>query len=202
MADLEVCNNTGVSASVALGYKSGDAWMSEGWWNIAAGSCKAVVSGELKQRYYYLSPRGETDFVGEMDYTFCTQDESFTITGDEDCEKRGFGRERFFRIDTGDTAKSFSFTLTEKPGSEAGPPETAEGPVEDDAGDFPVPGNSFLTRGLLVACDEGGAGLVCSVNVDGWTYVGMESQGSPRAPLAELAAMAVGAAVEATSRST
>jgi uncharacterized membrane protein len=198
MADLEVCNNTGVSASVAIGYKSGDAWMSEGWWNIASGACKVVVSGELKQRYYYLSPRGETDFVGEMDYSFCTQDESFTITGEEDCEKRGFSRETFFRIDSGETAKSFSFALTEKPGSEAGPPETAEGPFEDDAGDFPVPGNSFARSGLLVACDEGGEGLACSVNVDGWTYVGAEGQGNPREPLAYLAGLDVGSEVRIT----
>jgi uncharacterized membrane protein len=195
-AGLEICNNTGVNASVAIGYKSGNDWMSEGWWNVAATACKEVVSGDLKQRYYYIAPRGDTDFEGAFDYSFCTQDQSFTITGDEDCEKRGFKREKFFQVDTGETSKSFSFALTEKPGSEKGPPETADAPAEDDAGDFPVPGNPFLTRGLLIACDEGGEGLVCSVNVDGWAYVGMESQGNPREPLEVLAGLQVGAEVE------
>ncbi len=110
-ADLEICNNTGYLASVAIGYSSGDTWVSEGWWNIEGGDCATVVDGDLPLRYYYLY--AEHDEVGggwSDEYYFCTSDNKFTIVGDTNCESRGYNTTGFVEIDTED-ALDFTFTL-------------------------------------------------------------------------------------------
>ncbi|MDJ0824787.1 MAG: DUF1036 domain-containing protein [Rhodobacter sp.] len=116
LAGLEICNETDLQQSVAIGYKGDRDWTSEGWWNIDPGDCALVVDGDLKQRYYYY--RAESDgreFQGQR-YVFCTQTEVFTIVGDTDCEDRGFAAQEFREIDTGATATKFTLSLVDTGG--------------------------------------------------------------------------------------
>ena len=101
-ADFTICNKTYGTVSVAIGYRDGDQWVSEGWWNLSYEDCAQVDQGDLRQTYYYV--RGESD-DGETywtdDYTFCYVDEVFTIRGDENCSGRGYKSGGFMEIDTG-----------------------------------------------------------------------------------------------------
>ena len=121
---LRICNDTALTQSVSVGYKGAEDWTSEGWWNIAPGDCATLLAGALQQRYYYY--RAEVDggdFDGE-NYMFCTSPEEYTIVGDVDCAERGYDREDFSQIDTGETARGFTFRLA---ASDAAPDAAAQG---------------------------------------------------------------------------
>ena len=100
-ADLKMCNNTSSRVGVAIGYKDKDGWASEGWWTIDAQKCKALLTGSLIARYYY---------VYAIDYEkggswggksmMCTRDKVFTIRGIGDCVSRGYQKTGFFEVDT------------------------------------------------------------------------------------------------------
>ena len=110
-AGLTICNKTGYTQGVSIGYKSGSNWVSEGWWNIDSGGCATVVNGALKNRYYYY--RAEIDggpFTGEG-YMFCTTPAEYTIIGDGNCRGRGYDRENFSQIDTGSTSTNYTLNL-------------------------------------------------------------------------------------------
>jgi len=110
-AGLNICNKTGSVQGISIGYKAGNNWVSEGWWNIDPGSCTTVVGGDLKNRYYYY--RAEINggpFDGEG-YVFCTTPSEYTIVGDKNCNARGYDREDFRQIDTGSQATEFTLNL-------------------------------------------------------------------------------------------
>ena len=110
-AGLEICNQTSAVQGISIGYKDGETWVSEGWWNIDPGACAIVVGGNLKNRYYYY--RAEVNggpFKGEG-YMFCTTPEDYTIVGDNNCSGRGYDREAFSEVDTGTKATDFTLTL-------------------------------------------------------------------------------------------
>ena len=50
-AGLEICNDTSAAHSVAIGYKSNDQWVSEGWWTIPANECRSPIGTDLASRY-------------------------------------------------------------------------------------------------------------------------------------------------------
>lgn len=140
-ADLKLCNESSTRQSVAVGYKSGDQWVSEGWWNLDPGKCASPITGELKYRYYYyrLLATGR-DFEDEG-YGFCTQSAAFTIEGDSDCAGRGYTFSGFRQIDAGG-ALDFTFSFTdavsvqqaaeaEPPAPRAEPPAPAGAPAEE-----------------------------------------------------------------------
>jgi uncharacterized membrane protein len=110
-ADFRICNKTTSHASIAIGYKDGDDWVSEGWWNLETGDCAVVVEGDLQNQYYYV--RGEAD-DGHWtdDYKFCYSDEVFTIRGDQDCAARGYKTGGFQEVDVG-THLDFTLDMTE-----------------------------------------------------------------------------------------
>ena len=111
-AEYKVCNKTSRTTSVAVGYYddrtndgvSNGVWTSEGWWNIQPGSCATPIEGPLKVRYVYIWPG---------DSPFCAKDASFTIRGNENCERRGFYTKNFTEVDTGADAKSYTTNLTD-----------------------------------------------------------------------------------------
>lgn len=110
-AGLTICNDTASTQSVSIGYKRGDVWMSEGWWNVPAQDCSVVVGGPLENRfYYYRAEINGGDFKGGG-YYFCTQPQAYTIRGDDRCEARGYQSEDFREIDTGPSATDFTLTL-------------------------------------------------------------------------------------------
>ncbi len=113
---LQFCNETSILQTVAIGYQDDEDWVSEGWWNIGAGDCAIVKPGALQNRYYYYRPEVDGVLVGEGDtYTFCIDPEEFTITGDTDCESRGYVTADFLEVDTGATALEYTVRLTSVP---------------------------------------------------------------------------------------
>lgn len=139
---LKVCNQTGNPVSIALGFKSAKGWQSEGWWVAPAGECESVYTGKLDARYYYIFAADDIG-GGVWDGTnyMCTRDETFTISGVEDCLARGYERTGFFEVDTQNKA-NWTLQLTE--GEVAGGEGTGsdDTPVEGDlpSGDEGDPG--------------------------------------------------------------
>lgn len=112
-AEFRLCNRTQSRIGIALGYKDGDAWATEGWWNVAANSCETLLRGDLSARFYYLYAV-DYDQGGEWagKAYMCTREKEFTIKGAEDCLARGFDRTGFFEVDTQEQ-KSWTVQLTE-----------------------------------------------------------------------------------------
>ncbi len=109
---FRLCNKTNSRVGVAIGYKDGAGWNTEGWWNVSGGACETLMPGALVSRFYY---------VYAIDYdrggiwggkaNMCMRDKMFTIRGIEDCVARGFERAGFFEVDTGEQ-KSWTVQLT------------------------------------------------------------------------------------------
>ena len=110
---MRLCNKTPSRVGIAIGYKEGQKWTTEGWWNVAAGSCETLMAGPLVSRFYYVYAV-DYDQGGEWGgkAAMCTRDKMFTIHGIEDCVARGFERNGFFEVDTGEQ-KSWTVQLTE-----------------------------------------------------------------------------------------
>ena len=112
-ADLRLCNQTASKVGIALGYRDPQGWVTEGWWDVAPKACETLLKGALAARFYY---------VFAVDYTrggewsgrslMCTRDSEFTIRGVEDCLARGYDRNGFFEVDTGEQ-KSWTIQLTD-----------------------------------------------------------------------------------------
>lgn len=112
-AGLQVCNKTGNTKNVSVGYKDGGDWMSRGWYIIHPGACSVAVGGDLRYRHYYV--RVETSDGRawlDGDYYFCTQAAAFTIRGDEQCKARGYVREGFAEVNVGE-AVNYTVNLTQ-----------------------------------------------------------------------------------------
>ncbi|MEX0590468.1 MAG: DUF1036 domain-containing protein [Xanthobacteraceae bacterium] len=114
VADFRICNGTPGRVGVAVGYKDGDIWITEGWWNLSANACETLMRGPLVARFYYLYAI-DYDQGGEWSGKayMCTRDREFTIRGLQDCLARGFNRTGFFEIDTGEQ-KNWTVQLTEQ----------------------------------------------------------------------------------------
>ena len=112
-AALVICNDTDRTQAVSIGYKGAADWTSEGWWNIEPGDCATPLGDDLTQRYYYF--RAEADagpFIGG-NYFFCTTTTAYEIVGDTECEARGYDKEDFQEIDTGETGSEYTYRLTQ-----------------------------------------------------------------------------------------
>jgi uncharacterized membrane protein len=110
---LRLCNKTVSRVGVAIGYMDDREWTTEGWWNVAAGTCETLVPGPLLSRFYYLYAIDyDQGGVWGGKAAMCTRDKMFTIHGIEDCVARGFERNGFFEVDTGEQ-KSWTVQLTE-----------------------------------------------------------------------------------------
>ena len=112
-ADLRLCNTTESRVGVSLGYRDTNGWVTEGWWNLAARGCETLMRGDLAARFYYIHAV-DYDRGGEWSgrSLMCTRDREFTIRGVEDCLARGFDRNGFFEVDTGEQ-KSWTIQLTD-----------------------------------------------------------------------------------------
>lgn len=114
-ADLRLCNKTPGGIGVAIGYKTQKDWMTEGWWNVAAGTCSVIIEGPLNARFYYIYAVDNNN-GGEWggNAYLCTREKEFTIEGMEDCVRRGYERTGFFEIDTGEQ-RNWTVQLTDRP---------------------------------------------------------------------------------------
>ncbi|WP_323786135.1 DUF1036 domain-containing protein [Thalassovita sp.] len=190
-AGLEICNETGRSRSIAVGYKSGAAWVSSGWWNIDHGKCGTVVSGDLKQRYYYYrATAADVPFEGEG-YWFCTTPQVFNITGDENCANRGYDRSDFRKIDTGESATQYKLTLVD----DTPPPVPQKNDEEllsgDGRGTYV---ESFSDVLIFQGCTVDDGSEYCAFHGNGWKYYAYYGSGTPRHLLERLYNQPVGAA--------
>ena len=114
-ADFRVCNGTQTLVGVAVGQRTAEGWVSEGWWRIPATTCRSVVEGELNSRYYYLyaeDAEGLGRWAGTVD--MCIAENEFRIVGVADCFARGFQKMGFREYDTGGQG-SWMVQLTESP---------------------------------------------------------------------------------------
>ncbi|MCK0198270.1 DUF1036 domain-containing protein [Ancylobacter sp. 6x-1] len=134
-ADFRLCNRTDSRVGIAVGYKDGDAWATEGWWNVNANSCETLLRGDLVARYYYVYAV-DYDLGGEWagKAYMCTREKEFTIRGIQDCLARGYDRTGFFEVDTHEQ-RSWTVQLTEQsqpgtstPGKVPIPPKAPERP--------------------------------------------------------------------------
>jgi len=128
-ADFRLCNNTGSRVGVALGYKDGDGWITEGWWNVPARTCETLLRGALVARYYYIYAV-DYDRGGEWSGQafMCSREKEFTIRGTDNCLARGFDRTGFFEVDTGEQ-RSWTVQLTDTPEQTPDRPLLPLGPV-------------------------------------------------------------------------
>ncbi len=98
---------------VAVGYRDQQGWLTEGWFNLRANACEAVLRGDLTFRYYYIYG---VDYDRGGEWTgasfMCTREQEFTVRGFENCLARGFERTGFFEIDTGEQ-KNWTIQLTD-----------------------------------------------------------------------------------------
>ncbi len=101
-ADFRVCNGTQSLVGGAIGYRTSEGWVAEGWWQIPANSCATLIEGQLESRYYYLYAEdagGGGRWAGDVN--MCVADNEFRIDGVQDCFARGFQRAGFKEYDTG-----------------------------------------------------------------------------------------------------
>lgn len=128
LADFRLCNGTGARVGIAVGYKDGDTWISEGWWNLPANSCETLMRGPLVARFFYVYAV-DYDQGGEWagKAYMCTRDREFTIRGLHDCLARGFNRTGFFEVDTGEQ-KNWTVQLTEQGQTPPPAPRTSQTP--------------------------------------------------------------------------
>jgi uncharacterized membrane protein len=127
-ADFRMCNGTASRVGVAVGYKDGDSWVSEGWWNLKPNSCETLMRGPLSARFYYIYAV-DYDQGGEWSGKafLCTRDREFTIRGLQDCLARGYNRTGFFEVDTGEQ-RNWTVQLTEQTQTPpAAPPASQSG---------------------------------------------------------------------------
>lgn len=112
-ADLRLCNMTGSRVGIAIGYRDPQGWVTEGWWNFEARECETIFAGALTARYYYVYAV-DYDRGGEWSGRsyMCTREREFTIRGIEDCLVRGYDRNGFFEVDTGQQ-RSWTIQLTD-----------------------------------------------------------------------------------------
>jgi uncharacterized membrane protein len=110
-AQLRLCNRSSETLSMALAYHDGDDWVSRGWFVAQPGECPTVVSGSLRNRYYYVRAEGSSGRRWEGDHVFCAKDARFTHVGDRGCVTDGSDARGFFSIDTG-SAASWTQNLT------------------------------------------------------------------------------------------
>lgn len=116
-AELIVCNKSGSTAYVAVGYGVDDnTWRSEGWWRIARGTCETVIPGDLDGYYYLYAGDEDEKYIWEgnnKNHQFCVKpDEDFKLTmvGDN-CSGTGTARRTFWELNL-NGQKSFTQNLT------------------------------------------------------------------------------------------
>ncbi|MEQ8898101.1 MAG: DUF1036 domain-containing protein [Roseovarius sp.] len=208
-AALEICNGTGETRSVSVGYRQGGDWVSEGWWTLAPGGCAEPVSGTLSNRYYYYrATAAGQDFQGDG-YSFCTQGDAYTIVGDTECAARGYEPADFAVIDTGETATSFSFRIEAQAVKEsvakgkaarsavqAVVVETAPADAQAGPGQVlrsglsrGVHGEPFTDRLIFQGCDFYDGFEACTFIANGWKYFAGYDDPTPRAFLSHLEAL-------------
>ncbi len=104
LTGYQFCNRTSIELWAAMGYTEEEAWRSSGWWSLAPGTCSKAINDGLPAETIYTYAVGYT-LNGDTvewggDYPLCTGDQAFEISGNDDCESRGYVTVGFQRIET------------------------------------------------------------------------------------------------------
>ena len=159
MAGLAVCNDTTVLHSVAIGYKVKGDWVSQGWWNIEPDQCVTVLAEDLVNRYYYLTAHADGWAFDDEGIGFCILADVFDITGDQDCDGRGYSQGKFLELDTGKTAKDHVAYL-----AAVSRPKAPAEPAFVPPGKY---GEPYSAAGNFQSCTDEAGQRVCSLFADG-----------------------------------
>ena len=161
-AGLSVCNASSFRISVAVGYVDRqEGWVSEGWWIVDAGDCKAAISSPLSNRFYYVYAQGvaehsATKFSGTA--PFCIRFEKFKLyqaqygkDTEDDCSRAGLRSAKFLKVDTNNLPNH-----TVKLSGDDNAPVGSAGPVAQ-----PAPAIQQRAPAPPAAPSGGGASTAC-----------------------------------------
>ncbi len=114
-AAMMFCNRTQNPIEAAFGYRETDAWISQGWWSLAAGQCARVFAQPLTQRFYFYyatslvrPAKDKPPFTWTGKYEFCTDTKPFRVEGDGNCENKGYQTLGFQEIDIGVNVRDYT----------------------------------------------------------------------------------------------
>ena len=104
-AALTLCNKTSYMLASAVGFQAKGRWVTRGWFTLEPGQCTAALEYALSDGSYYTYAYTLPVHVGTVktfagNQKFCTApgQGEFTISGQEDCERRGFTPRPFARV--------------------------------------------------------------------------------------------------------
>jgi Protein of unknown function (DUF1036) len=138
-ADLTFCNRSDAKMHLSLGVlKQDDGWISQGWWNLAAGECRTVMHG-LPARVYYAFAIDENgrSWSAPRDQQggwFCIAPEKYLLRNrdyEDDgkkihCENGTLKAKQFLIVNTGNnTHYTHNFTVRGQPANQP-PPTTVQ----------------------------------------------------------------------------
>lgn len=86
-AGYTLCNDTDKSFWAAIGQKKGAAYVSRGWWTVAAGTCSQLITERVAGVWLRVERKGAPLVAGSM--RFCVTNIAFEIQGRDNCAKRG-----------------------------------------------------------------------------------------------------------------
>jgi uncharacterized membrane protein len=134
-ANLTFCNKSDARMKVAIGYLKGDdGWVSQGWWSLGVGECRAALQG-LPPRTVYafaVNDKGVSwPRPGRSGQLFCTSSDKFLLRNRDyadgnslNCGKgTSLKTKLFVLIDTRQfTNYTHTFTLSKEAGGPPSPP--------------------------------------------------------------------------------
>ncbi|MEO0496785.1 MAG: DUF1036 domain-containing protein [Pseudomonadota bacterium] len=208
-ASLKACNETNVRASVAIGYREADEWVSEGWWVVPPGECKTVIGDDLVLKRYYWRATGKGQNWSTSRFMFCASREVFTIIGDKNCQDRGYTSEAFNEIVLDEGQRGYTLSLlptqpkadgkqalpddaTEQagtstiPGSQMAQTSTAQQFPAGNMDARGTHGEPFSVTGILSNCQLDGESYSCDLLANGFRYVAGPTNPTPFALLEAL----------------
>ncbi|MDZ4361843.1 DUF1036 domain-containing protein [Brevundimonas sp.] len=88
--DLKVCNRSGRNATVAVSYvqPGDDAFINRGWYDVASGACRDLVTTDNANFYFYADASDGSGRYWKGDHTLCVQypgPYTFYSTGASEC---------------------------------------------------------------------------------------------------------------------
>jgi uncharacterized membrane protein len=116
-AELRVCNHGGLRTWIAVGERMSDgSLVTRGWTPVdGGGACATVVSGNLRERFYFLHGYDEEGMEVAGDRRLCVVTGRYFNLWNADRNCTGAGREwrDFLEVDTSENAE-FTFDLYDR----------------------------------------------------------------------------------------
>ena len=119
-AEYRACNETSYVVRAAVAFKADGEYGSAGWFNVYPGHCTTLIDKPLTENTYFVHGRSALGHQGPLRHwtgtvAFCIDEKDFTISGADNCERRGFREAMFDAVEIG-RSKSWVTTFTEPKG--------------------------------------------------------------------------------------